>query len=937
MIKKGLTKKTFILLAFLFIFQLSFINAVVEINLNKILSCGDGVLDVELGEQCEPPNTATCDGNCHYKDLTCVEAKNLGLLSGHIEGNKGVVKNNAFKSYKVGLAVYEKFDEIINNQIIFDYNTGIVGPGKRLNLLVDLPDCKYQIDLFCGDVLMSLNGARYGSRIIGAKNGGLEYCGEEPFCGDGILDDGEECDDGNNINGDGCDKNCDTEEEEPFCGDGIVNQFWEKCDDGNSNNYDSCRNDCSLPYCGDGIKDSGEECDDGNNANGDGCDKNCDTEEEEPECLTDMVAYWKLDEESGAIAHDSYDGYDGNLNGGTWVSGKVANSLEFDGNDYVNFGDVSELNSANRFTIMGWVKQDSNTANERIFDKVKDGNNDISIAPYGGKLYFELGNGVNSYAYWNSYSFLIPSGTWYHFAAIYDGTKGTNAEKLKLYVNGIERPLTFSGAIPSTTADLSGEDLTFSRPGNDFNGILDEVAVWGRALSQIEITSLYQESLEGIGYCEEPSEPFCGDGIINQPWEQCDDGNNINGDGCSANCDTESQKYCGDGIVNQFWEQCDDGNSNNYDSCRNDCSFSYCGDGIKDSGEECDDGNLVNGDGCDKNCDFEEIECPIEEYFGLIEPGIWFGGESRIMIEDNLYPGRVSPPGSPLIERMNNYAFEGEKIRTQVLVIDSNGIENIRDVYISTDDGIQANCRYSKEYPEDIKDFNVKINEKRKYCFNKNIMRVFICDFTVETSESMYGETYLYAEVEDNDGNIGQTHEKEYWFFNPEVVLGIDGEVTVENLRPGTSGYSDSITISNEADEGSGVLLDMFISGTDFYDSSSSGARCPTTNQLKLNRFSYYATNGYYSTDHDSEIGRDCNSEGYCEINYGKNFNDPSKFYDAYEIIQSTQKTGPYNKYYKGNILTPGSEMALTFRLDLPEPCNGDFDTGHIYFWGEAI
>jgi len=29
--------------------------------------------------------------------------------------------------------------------------------------------------------------------------------------------------------------------------------------------------------------------------------------------------------------------------------------------------------------------------------------------------------------------------------------------------------------------------------------------------------------------------------------------------------------------------------------------------------------------------------------------------------------------------------------------------------------------------------------------------------------------------------------------------------------------------------------------------------------------------------------------------------------------------------------------MAITFRLFLPEPCNGDFDTGNIYFWGEAI
>ena len=29
--------------------------------------------------------------------------------------------------------------------------------------------------------------------------------------------------------------------------------------------------------------------------------------------------------------------------------------------------------------------------------------------------------------------------------------------------------------------------------------------------------------------------------------------------------------------------------------------------------------------------------------------------------------------------------------------------------------------------------------------------------------------------------------------------------------------------------------------------------------------------------------------------------------------------------------------MAVTFRLALPEPCNGDFDTGQLFFWGEAI
>jgi len=81
-------------------------------------------------------------------------------------------------------------------------------------------------------------------------------------------------------------------------------------------------------------------------------------------------------------------------------------------------------------------------------------------------------------------------------------------------------------------------------------------------------------------------------------------------------------------------------------------------------------------------------------------------------------------------------------------------------------------------------------------------------------------------------------------------------------------------------------------------------------------------------------------AEGYVGINYGIGFNDPNPFYGGfngdgtgYEIIQGLQQ-GPY---FPGNVLTPGSEMAVTFRLNLPEPCNGDFDSGSLFFWGEAI
>lgn len=86
-------------------------------------------------------------------------------------------------------------------------------------------------------------------------------------CGDGIVQPGELCDDGNAVDGDGCDHDC-----TPSCGNGVVDPG-EECDEDSP----TCRH-CLLPFCGDGVIDPGEECDDGNNVNGDGCSKTCQSE-----------------------------------------------------------------------------------------------------------------------------------------------------------------------------------------------------------------------------------------------------------------------------------------------------------------------------------------------------------------------------------------------------------------------------------------------------------------------------------------------------------------------------------------------------------------------------------------------------------------------------------------------------------------------------------
>jgi cysteine-rich repeat protein len=94
-------------------------------------------------------------------------------------------------------------------------------------------------------------------------------------CGDGTLQAGEECDDGNTDPTDGCTDTCKIAR----CGDGIVQAGVEECDDGNRFDNDACKNDCTNAACGDGILAAGlEECDDGNVTPGDGCSAECKVE-----------------------------------------------------------------------------------------------------------------------------------------------------------------------------------------------------------------------------------------------------------------------------------------------------------------------------------------------------------------------------------------------------------------------------------------------------------------------------------------------------------------------------------------------------------------------------------------------------------------------------------------------------------------------------------
>ena len=139
--------------------------------------------------------------------------------------------------------------------------------------------------------------------------------------------------------------------------------------------------------------------------------------------------------------------------------------------------------------------------------------------------------------------------------------------------------------------------------------------------------------------------PGCGDGIVNQKDEECDDGNTLPGDGCSGACTKEdfstcpptggpcmSTIKCGDGVL-EASEACDDGNVLDGDGCSSDCLVSdptydcsilnqmcinlvVCGDSKVTGDESCDDGNHVANDGCSADCS------TVEDGFICGKPGI---------------------------------------------------------------------------------------------------------------------------------------------------------------------------------------------------------------------------------------------------------------------------------------------------------------------------
>jgi hypothetical protein len=201
-----------------------------------------------------------------------------------------------------------------------------------------------------------------------------------------------------------------------------------------------------------------------------------------------LVGWWSFNEGSGTVAGDSSGyGNNGTIYGATWVPGKYGTALNFNGvNNYVDCGNRPSLQLTTAGTIIAWVKLNS-SGYYPIVQKHNDANgrNGYGFWINGNSLDGDLGN-ASAENYIIASGLNINDGNWHYVAYVWNST-------LTLYLDG---RMVGSPANRILTPTGSLYDLWIGHGANYpgyFNGSIDEVRVYNRALSSAEIQADFQQ------------------------------------------------------------------------------------------------------------------------------------------------------------------------------------------------------------------------------------------------------------------------------------------------------------------------------------------------------------------------------------------------------------------------------------------------------------
>jgi hypothetical protein len=206
-----------------------------------------------------------------------------------------------------------------------------------------------------------------------------------------------------------------------------------------------------------------------------------------------LAAEWKLDEYAGTIAKDALGSHNGTLRNttGAWVAGKTGNALTFDGmDDYVEITGYKGITGTASRTCSAWIKTSGSTANMVIMD--------WGTAVSGQKWLFGIfTTGQLALYTWTPYiqtTISVTDNQWHHVAVVLADDGTPNVSEIKLYVDGLLQATTVSlsqaiNTVSATDVLLGACDYAGTK-GFYFNGLMDEVRIYNRALADAEITLL---------------------------------------------------------------------------------------------------------------------------------------------------------------------------------------------------------------------------------------------------------------------------------------------------------------------------------------------------------------------------------------------------------------------------------------------------------------
>lgn len=167
--------------------------------------------------------------------------------------------------------------------------------------------------------------------------------------------------------------------------------------------------------------------------------------------------------------------------------------LNFDGFGYVFLGDlefVDEIGLTGELTWSVWTRIDSTASTQYVINK----QGPSESAGFG--LQWDSANGWTFQIDTNT-GYTGTSGytadTWYHIAVVYNGGLSGDANRLKIYINGVNQSLTFSGSVPATITNTPTELLFGGRntPGSFMNGAIDDIRLYNRPLTNSEVVQLW--------------------------------------------------------------------------------------------------------------------------------------------------------------------------------------------------------------------------------------------------------------------------------------------------------------------------------------------------------------------------------------------------------------------------------------------------------------